>query len=220
MSDRKDDKVTNLENDAQERIRRIGSLRAQIVRLASEEKEIRLEYDETEIRRTSLRKRRDELARMKEEEAALNKDVRQREEKQSELIAELERLREIRGRLIPEVARLRANLSNEESGVKNDLEESARLEKALAEKVARKKKIIEDTEFFRQAEEELSQLEEQYKQIAERIPLTRKKYEQTKQIVEAMGKNIDPISRSIMDIWQQLPPDVLDKKLVVLLPKK
>lgn len=211
----KDDKVANLENEVQTRIQRIGALRARISSLTSEEKQLQTEYDAVAGRITSLRKRAEELAQMKLQETALAADVKNREEKQRTLESELAALQEARRTAVARIASLRAQVSNEESGAEKEKAEAARLEKILSDNAARKEKIRTDTEFCRRSETELAALEEQYKQIAENMPLLRKKYEQTKRLVEEMRANSDPVAQSILEIWSKLPPDVLDKRLVV-----
>ena len=216
----KDDKVANLENEAQERIKRVAELRAQISNLKTEEAKAQSEYDAVNARVTALRKRKDELTQLKTEEATLLKDVKLKEEKQSALIAELERIQETRRQLTTQIAPLRSQVANEEVGAKKDMEEAARLGKILADNAARKKTIQTDTEFVKKAEEELQTMEKDYNEIVERIPLTRKKHEETKQLVTELEKNIKPINQSILDIWKKLPDDVLDQLVSPQMPRQ
>ena len=109
-------------------------------------------------------------------------------------------------------------IENEETETRKNAEEVSRLEAILNDNEARKKKIQENIETLTKDEDELEALEETYKEITEHVPFTRKKYEQTKQLVEELEKNVNPISQAIMDIWQKLPPDVLDKHLVLRQP--
>jgi len=207
----------NLENDAQERTKRIEELQEQTFRLIYEEKTARAEYDAVNKRLTDLRKRNEELSRLKAEETALRKDIEQKEQTQSALIAELERIQEERRQLTSQITPLRSKVASEEAEAKKVREEAARLARILDDTEARKKKIQEDTEFEKRAEEELRMMEDGYKEIAERVPLMRKKHEETKQLVEELEKKINPINKSITDIWQKLPEDALDR---LVLPQK
>ena len=215
----KDDKVMNLENDAQERTKRIEELQEQTFRLIYEEKTARAEYDAVNKRLTDLRKRNEELSRLKAEETALRKDIEQKEQTQSALIAELERIQEERRQLTSQITPLRSKVASEEAEAKKVREEAARLARILDDTEARKKKIQEDTEFEKRAEEELRMMEDGYKEIAERVPLMRKKYEETKQLVEELEKKINPINKSITDIWQKLPEDALDRLVLSQKPR-
>lgn len=210
-----DDKITNLEDEAQERIKRIGGLRAQISNLIREEKRMQLEYDEFQSRLAFLRQRSQELSQLKEEEATLNRDIKQQEKNHSTLIVELNRLQEIRLQLMPQIAKLRSKVEDEETETKKNVEEVSRLEKILNDNKARKEKIQENVKTLTKDEDELKALEETHTEITEHIPFTRKKYEQTKQLVEELEMRVNPISQAIMDIWQKLPPDVLDRQLVL-----
>ena len=216
-----DDRVTTLENDAQERIKRIAGLRAQISNLTNEERKLQSEYDAVNQRVADLRNRTGNLPQLKEEETTLLREIKEREERQSALGADLEPLRETRRQLVQQISKLRAEVSNEESGAKKEREELARLEQILADNSAKRKEIENKTKTLQAAEEslkkeedELNVLEEKNKELIERIPLTKKKYEETKQLVEELEKNTVPINQAIMNIWQQLPPDALDRLVI------
>ena len=210
-----EEKVKKLENDAQTAMQRIGMLRAEISKLANEEKQVQAEYDAVKLRTAFLQKRSEELSKMKQEEDSLTADIRMREEKQKDLQAHLTQLQDERKSYVAQIATLRSQVSNESKGAEQDKLEVARLEKILADNAARKEKIVADTEFCKTSQAELLQLEEQYKQIAENIPLMRKQYELTRRLVEEMRGNTDPVAKSILEIWQKLPDDVLDKRLII-----
>jgi chromosome segregation ATPase len=212
--------VANLENEAQMRIKRIGELRAQISNLKRDEEKVQSEFNDVRVRIAAHRKRREELSQLKEEEASLSRDIKQREEKQSTLITELERLQEMRRQLTSQIALLRSRVTDEEAEAEKDKEELKRLERILADNEARTKTILDDTEFLNNADEELATLEKKYQEIVESIPLARKKYEETKRLVDEMEKNVNPVSQIIMDIWKKLPPDVLDRLILPQMPRK
>lgn len=212
----KDDKVANLEKEAQERLVRIGELRAQIANLTREETKVQAEYDAVQSRVVALRKRSEELKQLKVEEASLTKDIKLREEKHADLIAELASLQETRRQHVIQIGQMRAQVANEEAGAKKERDELARLEKILADNETRREKILADQTRLKKDEEELKTLEKEYSKMGERIQLARKQYEETKRLVETMKKNVMPINQAIMDIWQKLPPDALDQKLVLL----
>ncbi len=210
-----DNKVRNLEHDAQTIMQRIGTLRAQISKLTSEEKQLQTDYDAAKQRAASFQKRREELESMKQEQERLAADLQQRGEKQKELTEELAKLQEQRRTFISRIATLRSQVANEENDARKDKAKLEELEKILGENAARKKKILDDIEFSQKSGAELAELEKQYKQIAETIPLMRKKYEQTRLLVEEMKKNTEPVARAVQEIWAALPQDVLDKRLVI-----
>jgi hypothetical protein len=51
--------------------------------------------------------------------------------------------------------------------------------------------------------------------MAERAQSIKRQHEVTRKLVEEIENNVNPISQAIMDIWQKLPPDVLDRQLAV-----
>lgn len=207
----KDDKVANLESEAQERNKRIAELRAQISNLKRDEEKVQSEYNAVQSRIVAHRKRSESLSQLKTEETTLIQDIKQREEKQADLITELEQLQETRRCLMSQIAPLRSRVENEKKEAKKDSEEVARLEKILSDNAARKQKILEDTESQKKTERELKSLEEKRKEIKEGYPLVQKKYEETKRLVDEMEKNETLINQSIQDIWKKLQPDTLDR---------
>lgn len=209
----KDDKIAALENDAQERMKRIGSLRAQIAQLTSEEKTVVGEFENVQIRTASLRQQRDALINMKSDAEALERDIEQRKEKQLELNNKFNALSIMRQKMMPEIAALRAQISKEEAEAKKDKLELEDLKNQIAANVARKQEIMDNTIFMNKATEELKELEEKFKSISEQLPVIRKKYNQTKLLVESMENDIAPVAESIRKIWKSLPDDVLDKRL-------
>ena len=210
-----EEKAQKLEGEAQSAIQRIGALRAQISQLQNEEKLVQGEFDATKERVAALQHRRDEVEEMKRQAETLEADIKSRQEKLAALEGSLSTVREERRVLVARIAELRAQVSNEEKQVEADKAELTRLEGHIAENAERKQKILQDIEFSKNSESELAALEEQYKQIAESIPLMRKQYEQTRMLVEGMRTNTDPIAQAILEIWGKLPADVLDKRLII-----
>ncbi|MDO5577061.1 MAG: hypothetical protein Q4F84_08275, partial [Fibrobacter sp.] len=204
----KDEKISGLENEAQERLRRIGTLRAQISTLAAEENKFLQEYDLIKKRLEGLNHRKDELASLKKEEISLTQEIKRRESILSGLQEQILQLQSNRGDLIQRTAKLRSQVSNEENEIKRTSEELLRLDTALSEHEARKLKITEETKLLKKTQEELEILERDYAQIQERIPLCRKKYEQTKLLIDEIKNNTDPVFQIILEIWKKLPDDV------------
>lgn len=213
--DPRDQKIADLENEAQKKMQLIGSLRAQISQLKNDEQEVQKEWEQLQPRLAALRARKEQIARLKEEETILTKDCQLRCDNLEKLKKNLSTLQQTRHDLAPQIAQLRASVSNEEECAKNDIAELSRLEKIHEAQEARKQKILADLEFTKKSDTEIKELEEKYKTISEQIPQLRKKYEQTKQLVKEMEKNSDPIAQAVLAIWQKLPPDVLDKRLTV-----
>ncbi len=210
-----EEKARKLEGEAQTAIQRIGALRAQISQLQNEEKQVMGEYDAAKERVEALRHRREEVDDMKHQAELLEADIKARQEKQANLQESIDQLREEKRTLVAKIAMLRSQVSNEEKEVDADKAELARLQKIIDENAERKQKILQDLEFSKNSESELAALEEQYKQIAEGIPLLRKQYEQTQKLVEGMRNNTEPIAQGILEIWGRLPADVLDKRLII-----
>ena len=210
-----EEKARKLEGEAQTVMQRIGVLRAQISQLQNEEKQVLGEYDAAKQRVEALQHRREEVEDMKHQAELLEADIKARQEKQVSLQESLEQLKEEKRTLVAKIAMLRSQVSNEEKEVDTDKAELARLQKIIDENAERKQKIVQDLEFSKNSKSELAALEEQYKQIAEGIPLLRKQYEQTQKLVEGMRENTDPIAQGILEIWGRLPADVLDKRLII-----
>ncbi|MBR4222333.1 MAG: hypothetical protein IKR81_14320 [Victivallales bacterium] len=210
-----EERAQKLEGEAQSAIQRIGGLRAQLSQLQNEEKQVISEYEAAKERVEALQHRREEVEAMKHQAESLEADIKARQEKQSALEESLTKVKEEKRVLIAKIAELRAQVSNEEKQVEAEKVELARLEGVIAENAERKQKILQDLEFFKNSESELAALEEQYKQIAESIPLLRKQYEQTQKLVEGMRNNTDPVAQGIQEIWGRLPADVLDKRLII-----
>ncbi len=210
-----EEKARKLEGEAQTAMQRIGALRAQLSQLQNEEKQVLVEYNATKERVEALQHRREEVEDMKHQAELLEADIKARQEKQVNLQESLEQLREEKRTLVAKIATFRSQVSNEEKEVEADKAELARLQKIIDENAERKQKILQDLEFSKKSESELAALEEQYKQIAENIPLLRKQYEQTQKLVEGMKNNTEPIAQGILEIWGKLPADVLDKRLII-----
>jgi chromosome segregation ATPase len=212
--DEHDAKIEKIEEEIRQKKTRIAELRAETSNLNTEEQKVASEHAALKTRLETLRRRQEELRQLKDEETALADQIKQFEEKNAKFLGQLAELRETRDALRRQTTELRQQVSRETSAGQNDQSELDKLQQTLRENQTRKEKILADTATLTREQTELNGAEEKYKNLMGEVALLRQKYEKTKLLVKELENDIDPIAKTILAIWQSLPPDAaVDKKL-------
>ncbi|MEG1980057.1 MAG: hypothetical protein RR060_04990 [Victivallaceae bacterium] len=208
-----DDRIINMDLDAKERIRRISALQSQISLLAADERKVLMELSAAQKRHDQLQVKLDEIAQIEANNQKIEHEITQRSAKITELERRKKLLQEERSVIMARTATLRAQLTNESCATDQERRELEELQLNLAEKTAMKRQFIEDRATLDKLSSELIELESESNLIQERLPEIRKKYEYTRQLVAGLGGDFNPTAEAIREIWQKLPPDVMDERM-------